>query len=228
MKIALVGAHGKVGRLLVPILVDHGASVSGVVRSEEQLPLVRRLGGEPLLLDVEQSSTDEIAAALEGFDAVVWSAGAGGGNPDRTYAVDRDAASRSMDAAAAAGARRYVMVSWIGSVPEHGVDPESSFYAYADAKLAADDHLRSTDLDWTILGPGTLTDDEPAGAITIVGDGPDGLRGADDEAPVGAASQVSRADVAMVVAQALRTPATVGRFIRFTRGDTPILEALEQ
>ena len=55
MKIALVGAHGKVGRLLVPILVDHDATVTGIVRAEEQLPLVRRLGGEPLLLDVEQA-----------------------------------------------------------------------------------------------------------------------------------------------------------------------------
>ena len=121
MKIALVGAHGKVGRLLVPILVDHDATVTGIVRAEEQLPLVRRLGGEPLLLDVEHASTEEIAAALDGFDAVVWSAGAGGGNPERTYAVDRDAASRTMDAAVAAGVPRYVMVSWIGSVHGHRV-----------------------------------------------------------------------------------------------------------
>ncbi|MFI2703182.1 SDR family oxidoreductase [Cellulosimicrobium composti] len=227
MKIALVGAHGKVGRLLVPILVGHGASVSGIVRADEQLPLVRRLGGEPLLLDVEHAETEEIAAALDGFDAVVWSAGAGGGDRDRTYAVDRDAAGRSMDAAAAAGVGRYVMVSWIGSVPDHGVDPDSSFFAYADAKLAADDHLRGTGLDWTVLGPGTLTDDDPTGAIRVVGDGPDGLDGAED-VPSGAASRVSRADVAMVVAQTLRTPATVGRFIRFTGGDTPILEALER
>ncbi|MFB8230161.1 SDR family oxidoreductase [Cellulosimicrobium sp. NPDC055967] len=227
MKIALVGAHGKVGRLLVPILVDHGAAVTGIVRAEEQLPLVRRLGGEPLLLDVESASVDELARALGGFDAVVWSAGAGGGNPERTYAVDRDAAGRSMDAASAADVSRYLMVSWIGSVPDHGVDPDSSFFAYADAKLAADDHLRGTDLDWTILGPGTLTDDGPTGAIRVVGDGPDGLDGADD-VPDGAASQVSRADVAMVVAQAVRTPATVGRFVRFTAGDTPILEALDR
>ncbi len=227
MKIALVGAHGKVGRLLVPLLVDHGAAVTGIVRAEEQLPLVRRLGGEPLLLDVESASVDELATALGGFDAVVWSAGAGGGNPERTYAVDRDAAGRSMDAASAAGVSRYLMVSWIGSVPDHGVDPGSSFFAYADAKLAADDHLRGTDLDWTILGPGTLTDDGPTGAIRVVGDGPDGLDGADD-VPDGAASQVSRADVAMVVAQAVRTPATVGRFVRFTAGDTPILEALDR
>jgi len=227
MKVVVIGAHGKVGRLLVPILAERGEHVVGVVRREEQVPLVRDLGGEPLLLDVEHATTEEIASALDGVDAVVWSAGAGGGDRDRTYAVDRDAATRSMDAAHAAGVDRYLMVSWIGSVPDHGVDPDSSFFAYADAKLAADDHLRGTDLDWTVLGPGTLTDDDPTGAIRVVGDGPDGLDGADD-VPDGAASRVSRADVAMVVAQALRTPSTVGRFIRFTAGDTPVLEALDR
>ena len=218
MKVVVIGAHGKVGRLLVPILAERGEHVVGVVRREEQVPLVRDLGGEPLLLDVEHAPTEEVAAALDGADAVVWSAGAGGGDRDRTYAVDRDAATRSMDAAASAGVDRYVMVSWIGSVPEHGVDPESGFFAYADAKLAADDHLRGTELDWTILGPGTLTDDAPTGAITVVPE--------DAETPQGDASRVSRADVAMVVAEALRTPATVGRFVRFSAGDAPILEAL--
>ncbi|WP_454042609.1 SDR family oxidoreductase [Cellulosimicrobium sp. Marseille-Q8652] len=220
MKVAVIGAHGKVGRLLLPILADRGEHAAGVVRREEQVPLVRSLGAEPVLLDVEHASTEEIAAALDGFDAVVWSAGAGGGSPERTYAVDRDAAVRSMDAAASAGVRRYVMVSWIGSVPEHGVPQDNGFYAYADAKLAADDHLRASGLDWTILGPGTLTDDDPTGAITVLGD--------EAETPEGAASQVPRADVAMVVTQVLRSPATVGRFVRFTSGDAPVLEVFAE
>ena len=218
MKVAVIGAHGKVGRVLLPILADRGAHAAGIVRQQEQLPLVRDLGAEPVLLDVEHAATDQIADALGGFDAVVWSAGAGGGDPDRTYAVDRDAAIRSMDAATSAGVDRYVMVSWIGSVPEHGVPEDAAFFAYADAKLAADDHLRGTDLDWTIVGPGTLTDDDPTGAVSVLGD--------DDETPQGAASRVPRADVAMVVAEALRTPSSVGRFVRFTAGDTPVLEAL--
>ncbi|GAA3220481.1 SDR family oxidoreductase [Oerskovia jenensis] len=208
MNVALIGAHGKVGRLVVPILTDHEIEVSGIVRHESQLPLVEELGGTPLLLDVEHASTEEITEALRGHDAVVWSAGAGGGSPERTYAVDRDAAIRSMDAAAAAGVSRYVMVSWIGSVPDHGIAKDNSFFPYADAKLAADDHLRGTDLDWTILGPGTLTTDEPTGMITV-----DAHEG-----------KTSRGNVALVVAQALRSPSTVGQFIRFVDGETPVLE----
>jgi uncharacterized protein YbjT (DUF2867 family) len=116
-----------------------------------------------------------------------------------------------MDAAAAAGVRRFVMVSWIGSTPDHGISPDDSFFAYADAKLAADDHLRATALDWTILGPGTLTLGEPTGEITL---DPEGK------------GEVSRADVAAVIAASLEDDRTVGRFVRFGGGDTPIAEAL--
>ncbi|MBD8079927.1 SDR family oxidoreductase [Cellulosimicrobium arenosum] len=217
MKIALVGAHGKVGRVLIPILAEHGDTVLGIVRKEGQPTLVEELGAQPLLLDVGAASTDEIAEAVRGSDAVVWSAGAGGGSPERTYAVDRDAAIRTIDAAAAAGVPRFVMVSWIGSVAEHGVDPESAFYPYAEAKLAADDHLRASDLEWTVLGPGTLSDDPPTGAIHVLAE--------DEEIEGGPGLEVSRADVAMVVAQALHSDSAVGRFVRFTSGDTPILEA---
>ncbi|RXR25833.1 SDR family oxidoreductase [Oerskovia turbata] len=208
MNVALIGAHGKVGRLVIPLLADHEIQVSGIVRHESQLPLVEELGGTPVLLDVENATTEEITEALRGHDAVVWSAGAGGGDPDRTYAVDRDAAIRSIDAAAAAGVSRYVMVSWIGSVPDHGIAKDDSFFPYADAKLAADDHLRGTDLDWTILGPGTLTNDKATGTIDV---------GAEN-------GRTSRGNVALVVAQALRSPSTVGQFVRFVDGETPVLE----
>lgn len=218
MKVVVIGALGKVARHLLPLLRRDGDDVVGAVRKPEQLDEVRGLGAEPLLLDVENASTEEIAAALRGADAVVWSAGAGGGNPDRTYAVDRDAAIRSMDAAASADVSRYVMVSWIGSVPDHGIPEDSSFFAYADAKLAADDHLRGTALDWTILGPGSLTDDAPTGRVERVADGVDLARGED--------SAVPRADVAQVVADTLREPLTVGRFVRFRGGETPVPDAL--
>ncbi|MCK0117603.1 SDR family oxidoreductase [Isoptericola sp. S6320L] len=218
MKVVVIGALGKVARHLLPLLAGRGDDVVGVVRKPAQLDEVTDLGAEALLLDIEQASTEEIASALDGADAVVWSAGAGGGNPDRTYAVDRDAAIRSMDAAANAGVPRYVMVSWIGSVPDHDIPADSSFYAYADAKLAADDHLRGTALDWTILGPGSLTDDDPTGRIERVAEGVSLARGED--------SAVPRADVAQVVAESLREPTTVGRFVRFRSGETPVVDAL--
>jgi uncharacterized protein YbjT (DUF2867 family) len=126
--------------------------------------------------------------------------------------VDRDAAIRTMDAAKQAGVKRFVMVSWFGSGPDHGVPEDQPFFAYADAKAAADEYLRGTDLDWTILGPSALTDDEPTGRIET---GPDVER-----------SSVSRADVAAAIQATLGNVATVGRTIEFNNGDVPISEAL--
>ena len=163
-----------------------------------------------MLLDIEHASVEEIAEVLVDHTAVVWSAGAGGGNPGRTYAVDRDAAIRSMVAAEQVRASRYVMVSWAGSTADHGIPEDHGFFPYADAKLAADDHLRSTGLDWTILGPGALTDSPATGAIDL-------------DPPYG---DVSRGTVAQVVVAALRTPETLGRFIPFADGSTPIGDAL--
>lgn len=211
MHVLVFGGHGKIALLLAPLLTARKDAVTAVIRNPDHAAEVAETGARPLVLDVESADAATLQETLAGYDAVVWSAGAGGGSPERTYAVDRDAAIRSMDAAAAAGVRRYIMVSWIGSTPEHGVDPGNSFFPYADAKLAADDHLRATALDWTILGPGSLTLDPPTGRISLDPEG----NGA-----------VPRADVAAVIAASLVDDRTIGRFIRFGSGDTPIDQAL--
>ena len=214
-RIIVFGGHGRIALLLAPLLVARGDEVTAVIRNPEHAEEVEAGGARALVADVEQMDVDAIAEVIRGHDAVVWSAGAGGGSAERTYAVDRDAAIRSMDATGRAGVRRYVMVSWLGSTADHGVPPEDSFFAYADAKWAADEHLRSLSLDGTILAPGTLTFDDPTGRIQIDPDG----RGA-----------VGRADVAAVIDAALREPCTIGRTLRFGNGDQesaePIADAL--
>ncbi|MFH8252407.1 SDR family oxidoreductase [Microbacterium sp. B2969] len=213
-RIMIFGGHGRVALLLEPLLAARGDTVTAVIRNPEHAAEVAATGATPLVADVESFDLEQLTNLVAGNDAVVWSAGAGGGNPSRTYAVDRDAAIRSMDAAAAAGVRRYVMVSWLGSRADHGVPEDDSFFPYADAKLAADEHLRASDLDWTILGPGTLTLDPPTGRIAVDPDG----RG-----------EVSRADVAAVVAAVFDDPAaTIGRTIRFGNGEVAIADALRE
>jgi uncharacterized protein YbjT (DUF2867 family) len=117
-----------------------------------------------------------------------------------------------MTAAERAAVRRYVMVSYFYPRPDHGVPEDSAFFPYAEAKAAADEHLRGTTLDWTILGPSRLTDGPGHGRITTG----ENL----------AADQVSRDDVAAVAAHVLDHSDTVGRTIDFNGGDTPIAEAL--
>ena len=211
-RILLIGGHGKVALLLEPLLQTAGHHVTAVIREAAQAPDVASAGATPLVIDIEQLDLDQTTNLVAGNDIVIWSAGAGGGDPERTVAVDRDAAIRSIDAAVAAGVPRYLMVSYFGAGADHGVDPSDSFYAYAEAKTAADAHLRASGLDWTILAPSALTLDEPTGRI---------------DATATASDSVPRGDVAAVIAAAVAEPASIGRTIRFNSGDTPIAEALQ-
>lgn len=208
--IIIIGGHGKVALHLARILHERGDRVSSVFRNPDHSADVAGTGAEPVTADIEQLGTDELADLVAGHDAVVFSAGAGGGDPARTYAVDRDAAIRVIDAAEQAGVRRFVMVSYFGAGPNHGVPQDDSFFAYAEAKAAADEHLRASGLDWTVLGPGRLTQEPATGRIAI-GE---------------AKGSVSREDVAMVAAAVLADDATIGRTIEFNSGDVPIADAL--
>jgi uncharacterized protein YbjT (DUF2867 family) len=213
-KVLILGGHGKVALLLAPLLVARGDDVTSVFRNPEHQPDVAATGAHPVVADIETLDVVSLTDLVRGHDAVVFSAGAGGGNPPRTYAVDRDAAIRSMDAALAAGVRRYVMVSYLGAGLDHGVPSDNPFFAYAEAKAAADEHLRASALSWTVLGPGRLTLEDPTGRIDVVTEDDD-----DNTA-------VSRADVAAAVAATLADDTTVGRSIGFRNGDTPIAEAI--
>lgn len=212
-RVAIIGGHGKIALRLAAILAERGVQVTSIIRKDEQAAEVALTGARPVVADVELLDTDGLATVLAGHRALVWSAGAGGGDPTRTYAVDRDAAIRSMDAAAAAGIGRYVMVSYFGAGPDHGVDEGNSFFPYAEAKAAADEYLRTTALDWTILGPSRLTDQPGSGRISVGGERT-------------TASEVSRDNVAQVAAAVLDDPAALRRTIEFGDGDTPIAEAL--
>lgn len=63
---------------------------------------------------------------------VIWAAGAGGGNPERTKAVDNEGAIRSMDATAQAGVtKRYIIVSAV-DVRDRKTKPEPEWYDDGD------------------------------------------------------------------------------------------------
>ncbi|UEA32521.1 SDR family oxidoreductase [Mycobacterium avium subsp. avium] len=206
----IVGGHGKVALQLSAILTQRGDAVTSLFRNPDHADDVAATGAKPVVADIERLDTDALAGLLAGHDAVVFSAGAGGGNPARTYAVDRDAAIRVVDAAARSGVKGFVMVSYFGAGPDHGVPQDDPFFPYAESKAAADAHLRASDLDWTILGPGRLTLDPPTGRIAVG-------RGK---------GEVSRADVASVAAAALADDSTIRRTIDFNNGDVPIAVAL--
>ncbi|MDO5093554.1 MAG: NAD(P)H-binding protein [Propionibacteriaceae bacterium] len=216
MRIALIGGHGKVALLAAPLLVADGHEVVSIIRNPAHEADVAATGATPLATDIETLEQPDWNRLLSsGFDAVVWSAGAGGGAPQRTWAVDFTAAKRSMVAALRNGIERYVMVSYFGCSLTHSVPEEDGFWHYAQAKAEADALLRGTSLNYTILGPSTLTLAEPSGRIDPT---PSAERS-------GTVATTSRANVARVIAAAIRAGSAAHRTtLEFTDGSVPIDE----
>ena len=163
--IVVVGGHGKVALQALPLLVAGGAQRARVgAQPRARWPAVEATGAHPVIADVEHHDTRgdrHVCCAAAGPSCGPPAPAVA--SPRRTYAVDRDAAIRTMDAAASVGASRFIMVSYFGAGPDLDVEPDSSFFPYAQAKSAADGHLALTILAWTILRPSRLTDDEPTG-----------------------------------------------------------------
>lgn len=212
-RVVLVGGHGKVALLAAPKLVEAGVEVTSIFRNPEHRADVTATGATPVVADIETLDVNELAQLVGGHDVVVWSAGAGGGNPARTYAVDRDAAMRTIDAARQAGVPRFVMVSYLGASLDHGVPSDNAFFPYAEAKAAADAHLRETDLSWTILMPGRLTLDPSRGTLDP------------EPAQTGPTSRELVADVISAVV-ATDADAVARAELGFTDGNVAIADAL--
>ncbi|MBC2642914.1 MULTISPECIES: NAD(P)H-binding protein [unclassified Rhodococcus (in: high G+C Gram-positive bacteria)] len=214
-RIVIAGGHGKVARHLIKILTARGDRAVALIRNPDHEHAVAALGAEPVVIDLETASADDVAKTLVGADAAVFAAGAGpGSGVARKDTVDRGAAVLLADAAEKAGTRRFVQISSFGAgepIPE-GTD--EVFAAYLVAKTAAEEDLRArTDLDWTIIRPGSLIDDDPTGHVTLA-------------APPLEHGTVPRADVAAVVAALLDHPNTVKKTLMLTSGPTPIDEAV--
>jgi len=217
MRIVIAGAHGQIARRLGRLLSARGDTVIGVVRNPDHRSDVRTDGMDPVVLDLESASVDDVVAAVRDADAVVFAAGAGpGSGAARKDTVDRGAAVLLADAAESAGVQRYLLVSSVGveSVAD-GARPEGMddvFLAYLRAKLAAEQEvLARTGLRTTVLRPGSLTDDPGTGRVT--------LRPSVDR------GSVPRDDVAAVLV-ALLDADLDGAVLELVGGPTPVAEAV--
>ncbi len=214
MRTVIAGGHGQIALLLSRRLTeaDEAIEVAGLIRKPEQADDLREVGAEPIHLDLELASVAELAEAVDGADAVVFAAGAGAGSgAGRKETVDFAAALNLRDAATRSGVGRYVMLSAMGTDDPPGGD--DVFSVYLRAKARADKAVMASDLAWTIVRPGSLTDDEPTGTVTL-----------DRHVDTG---EVTRADVAHVLDEVLRRPATSGHVFEVVGGDTPVRDAID-
>ncbi|WP_019146885.1 SDR family oxidoreductase [Timonella senegalensis] len=213
--IAVVGGHGKIAMKLHPLLVEAGYTSIALARSEAYREEIASAGAGLRVLDIERAGLADFERALEGVDAIVFTAGGGpDGNIERKRTVDLEGSLNAQLAAANLGISRFIQVS------AHGVDnpvaPDSTavWEAYVDAKAHADRSLRESELAWTILRPGRLTDEEPSGAI-LLGETVD-------------PGAITRADVAALILEVLHDDRTIGRQWEAINGSLPIAQAVTQ
>ncbi|GGR50665.1 uncharacterized protein YbjT (DUF2867 family) [Nocardioides luteus] len=213
MRIAIVGGHGKVALQLHPILAAAGHTPLALVRNEAYRAELEGLGAEFGLLDIESQDADEFAAAFDGCDAVVFAAGGGpDGNVERKRTVDLEGSTKSIAAAKKAGIKRFVQISAISVDEPLPADTGEVWRAYTEAKRDADIALRDSDLEWTILRPGRLTDEPGTGRVKLAE-----KLDRDD---------IPRADVAAVVAAVIDDDATIGKQWELVQGEASIEEAI--
>lgn len=211
MRVVIAGGHGQIAMLLEERLSRRGDQPVGLVRNPDHVADLQQRGAEAVVLDLEEAGVDEVAAVLDGADAVVFAAGGGpGSGTARKETVDKGAAILLADAAERAGVRRYLMVSSMGT---DRADPISDdvFQVYLRAKAAADEDLRGRDLDWTIVQPGRLTDGPGNGKVSLD--------------PDAEPREIPRADVAHALAAALDSPATIRKQFTLLSGPVPVEEA---
>lgn len=213
-RIAIVGGNGQIARLLHPLLQQAGHEPVALVRRAEQAQALEAQGVESRMLDIEADSEDDFAAAFEGCHAVVFAAGGGAdGDIERKRTVDLGGSLKSIAGAEQAGIDRFVQVSVIGVDQPVPDDTDPVWRAYVEAKRDADEALRASRLDWTIIRPGRLTDDPASGRVQL---GEDVERG-----------DVTRADVAAVVAASIDDPRTIGRTWNLVGGELSVTEAID-
>jgi nucleoside-diphosphate-sugar epimerase len=157
--IALTGATGFIGQHLLRELPKRGYRIRALLRRPSDLPVAAT---SAVIGDIVRPQN--MAAALEGVDAIIHSAGtahAMSGAPADDYRVlDTEATVNLARAAHRAGVRRFVFLSSIraqtGPCADTVLTDENEpkpTNAYGRSKLAAEEGLARLDLDWVALRP---------------------------------------------------------------------------
>jgi len=212
MKVLVVGANGTTGKQVVELLSKSNEHQPvAMLRDKKQAPDFERLGPHTVIADLE----GDVSKAVEGVDAIIFAAGSGGNTgDDKTIAVDQNGAINVINEAQKQNVKRFVMLSSVGTDnPAAGPD---GLQVYLQAKAVADQHLENSNLHYTIVRPGSLTNDAPSGKIELA------TTIADKEGRT-----IARADVAHVLVSALTIEDTIGKNFEILTGDTDIERALQ-
>lgn len=157
----IIGASGQIGKQLTQNMLNEEQHVVALVRDEQKLSDIK----SDNMTIVEADLTDDFSHAFKGCSTVVFVAGSGGNTgADKTILIDLWAACRAADYAKQHDIKHFIMVSSIGAdAPAEG--PEE-MQPYLVAKHMADEHLMHSGLRYSIIRPGTLTNNKAHNGFT--------------------------------------------------------------
>ncbi|MFI6732374.1 NAD(P)-dependent oxidoreductase [Nonomuraea sp. NPDC050451] len=193
MKLLVLGATGPTGRHVVDLALRSGDSVTALVRNPAALG---DLAAQVTLVTGDATSQRDVATAMFGQDAVV--SALGRGNSVTADDLFTRSSAALIGAAKEAGVSRLVWLSsfGVGHTFDWSSTKQKLIYRtllrsiYADKKIA-DERIRSSGLDWTVVYPTRLTHGPAKGSYR-----------ADDRLPMKGNPTISRADVAAFMHQA--------------------------
>lgn len=202
--ILVAGANGTTGRIIIDLLQNSNKyRPVAMVRKQAQKDHFAEKNVATVLADLEE----DVSHAFNDRDKVIFAAGSGG---KKVVEVDQEGAKRLIDAAKNAGTEKFVMLSSMGAD-----DPSqaSELEAYLKAKHNADEYLRESGLNFTIVRPGQLTNNEGTGKIQL-------------DTKLGKNGKISRADVAQTLVDALPSEIKQNQTFEILAGEQPIEEAV--
>lgn len=187
LRLLVLGAGGRTGRLVVKQALGHGHDVTAFVRDPARLGI----SNERLTVVVgDATQAGDVQAALAGRDAVVSTLGSGGERPVHVYS---DGIANTIRGMTARGMTRLVALSAVGvgtdgsGLPfaQRALRKLPSMRAICEDMERMEGDIMLSDLDWTIVRASSLTDGRFTGVYRVV-EGPVVPKG----------SQIARADVA--------------------------------
>lgn len=215
MSILLIGANGGVGSRLVQQLKSDNIDFTAGVRKEEQVKELKDQDVDATLVDVEKATVKDLTQLFDNYDKVIFSVGSGGSTgDDKTIIVDLDGAVKTIEASKEADIKHYVMVSTYDSRRE-AFDSAGDLKLYTIAKHYSDDYLRNSGLNYTIVHPGRLTDDEGTGKIEA-------------DLYFDKRASIPRDDVATVLKEVVTSDKFANQEFQILSGDKEIKDALQK
>lgn len=207
MRVLVVGANGQIGHQAVEKLKEKNHTPVAMVRKEEQVAQFKDKGIETVLGDLEK----DFSHAFENVDTVVFAAGSGGSTgADKTIIIDQEGAIETMDNAKEAGVKHFVIISSIGAGSPKEAE-QAKHYMYA--KHRADEYLKASGLDYTIVRPGMLQNEAGTGKVRVFEGEPE-------------VANVPREDVASVLAHIVDKNQPANKVYNLIEGDTPIEDSI--